>query len=139
MKNIKNVMVGLTALLYTACAAPNVSVIPKTEELDFVNYRTTAKNITTELRENSALTLYDLDGDGDYEVLEGRRLLYATDKKIYAAEHPRIYMFDYDNDGEISELETLLDDAEDGINGNEICVAHYNKALKEQNKYEHGY
>lgn len=65
---------------------------------------------------------YDVDDDGEAEIQEIYRITSQdSDGKYYGPEHPLVYGFDLDEDGNFGEEgEVIQDKTEDGINGNEI-------------------
>ena len=65
-------------------------------------------------------TLYDLDGDGQFEVSELRLITGVDEEGNYVSVlEPIIYGFDMNHDGMYDASETLLDEEMDGLNGNE--------------------
>jgi len=88
-------------------------------------YRETAKEVVTVVDKYDGVpmlnTLYDVDGDGSFEVSELRIIQYVDrDGNAYSELEPIVYGFDMNEDGLYDNNEAFLDEAMDGLNGNEV-------------------
>ncbi len=100
------------------------------------HYREKAKNTITLVMNYGGMpmlnTLYEVDGDGMYDVSELRMIRGVDENGIIKTEiEPLIYGFDLNKDGVFDEGETLVDEAMDGINGNEVLLNDYGVEKKE--------
>lgn len=65
-------------------------------------------------------TMYDVNGDGIFDVSELRRVFGINEAGQYIIqEEPIIYGFDINQNGTFDTEEVLVDPEEDGLNGNE--------------------
>lgn len=73
-------------------------------------------------------TLYDLDGDGQYDVSELRLIQYVdTEGNAYSNLEPIVYGFDMNQDGQFGEDEAFIDLLMNGLNGDEVKASDYGR------------
>lgn len=123
-KLITIVFAGIFLLGCTKSKIPNEIEISKR----FHNYQTKSKIITSEKKikidnqGNKTIYLikkYDLNGDKDSEIIELRLGTYLKNGNLRFSPNPIIYGFDLNDNGKIEDYEKMIDDKQDGWNGNE--------------------
>jgi len=98
-------------------------------------YREEAKEVVTFIDEYAGVpvlnTLYDLNGNGMYEVSELRIIQRVdTEGNAYSELEPIVYGFDMNGDGKYDNNEAFLDEDMDGLNGNEKRLSDLEMKLK---------
>lgn len=81
----------------------------KKKKIENLIFRTTPSNANN----------YDINGDGLYDYGELRKYLISPSGKYSVANNPFAYAFDINKNGDFEPCEILIDEKQDGWNGNE--------------------